>query len=72
MKNTYIKVEDFLHDELKRNRLWMNNMPDGSVETHAKLYGQKEPMGMDTCNNKTNNGLRAEETIDQGKQMQDS
>ena len=39
----------------------MNNMLDEMVETYAKLYYQKKPVGMNTYDNKTKDGLREEE-----------
>ena len=46
----------------------MNNMLDELIEMYAKLQCQKEPVGMDTSENKTNDGWREDGgPVSQGK-----
>ena len=53
-KYTPIWAEEYLYDELKKNRLIE------LIDTYDTLYSSKEPMEWDTYKSKTNDGFREE------------
>ena len=48
-----IQVEDYLQDEpRKKNAPQTSNRIKELIDIYATLYGNKEPVGLDTCNTK--------------------